>query len=642
MKKNKNYFNLSEKIRQYFHIQAFEDIITWAGKNIDFSGDISAQRNRLDFTKYCYQIDPIKEWEDFINIKTVTCVFPQQMGKTNIFIVGLLYSMVYRPSQSMIVYPSDQLAAETNVTKIQPLMRKIPQLKSELERPKSFRQDRYSFSNCISYFQGSGRKIVSKSCQIVVCDQIDEWQTIANVNNLHQADKRRRSYDSSIMFQVCSPTVQTGKIWQQFLKGSQGYYYLRCCNCFKLSMRSCDLNNLQFESEYNEELKEHIVKAGSERLVCPFCGYEHKEEQKAALIEKGQYIHKVPDRLKTHPSYQVGALASQLKSLCWSIIAQAQLAAGKRSDLESQMLLDNSFKGLPYKRRTIVKEDFQKLKEHCWTLSEAPSLSNVQMVFLIADTQDNRSVVGIFALDVNDNLFLIETKQPQYLMLNDEERNKINSAAENLSKQNGTPYIPVQTVQDMLNKEYLIENGVGIKPFFGLIDRQGHRTNEVQYFAEKNSTILMYQGSQMSTELWRLSDNNRKLYLANARHWKTNLIYYLYSQKKRGQSYLYLKPDISDQVIKQIVCVKPDPSKKYGDDPANWEPEHGAQHDWWDVVKMAYLAVDIAVKSFRYNRFRFGKSPSIVRRFEKMLNRKQQTTQQKDKPFTEQDLDKFL
>lgn len=164
----RNQFDLIKEIREFFSIQAFEKIIPWAEKNIDFSGDISAQRNFLDFSSYPYQIDIIKEWEDLQHIKTVTVVAPEQMGKTNLFVVGLLWRMVFAPSQSMIVYPSDSLAQETNVTKIQPLMKKIPQLKIELDQPRSFRSDRYAFSNLVSYFQGAGSKIVSKSCQVAI------------------------------------------------------------------------------------------------------------------------------------------------------------------------------------------------------------------------------------------------------------------------------------------------------------------------------------------------------------------------------------------------------------------------------------------------------------------------------------------
>lgn len=84
------------------------------------------------------------------------------------------------------------------------------------------------------------------------------------------------------------------------------------------------------------------------------------------------------------------------------------------------------------------------------------------MVFLAADTQDNRSVVGVFALDKNDNVYFIDGKQPQYLMVNDDDRRVINSNRDE----------PIITVQDMLNKEYLKKDGVGLKPTFMVIDRQ--------------------------------------------------------------------------------------------------------------------------------------------------------------------------
>lgn len=80
MSKKIQTFNLVDEIRKYFDIQAFESIIPWAEKNIDFSKDISAQRNRLDFSLYPYQVEVIKQWEDLNNIKTVTVVAPEQLG----------------------------------------------------------------------------------------------------------------------------------------------------------------------------------------------------------------------------------------------------------------------------------------------------------------------------------------------------------------------------------------------------------------------------------------------------------------------------------------------------------------------------------------------------------------------------------
>lgn len=141
----------------------------------------------------------------------------------------------------------------------------------------------------------------------------------------------------------------------------------------------------------------------------------------------------------------------------------------------------------------MTKDDFEKLRIHCWQPHEAPTLENVEMVFMVADTQDDRSVVGIFALDTNDSLHLIESKEVQHLILTDEEREKVNQTREQQARIKGEKFIPVETAEDMLKKQYLIRNGVGIVPTFALIDRQGHRTQEIQYFANRIPNVMMYQ-----------------------------------------------------------------------------------------------------------------------------------------------------
>lgn len=74
-------FPLADKIRDYFRLTPFEHIIPWAQKNINYSLDVSAERSRISFDEFPYQIDPIKEWEDLNSIKTVTLVLPQQRRK---------------------------------------------------------------------------------------------------------------------------------------------------------------------------------------------------------------------------------------------------------------------------------------------------------------------------------------------------------------------------------------------------------------------------------------------------------------------------------------------------------------------------------------------------------------------------------
>lgn len=44
----------------------------------------------------------------------------------------------------------------------------------------------------------------------------------------------------------------------------------------------------------------------------------------------------------------------------------------------------------------------------------------------------------------------------------------------------------------------------------------------------------------------------------------------------------------------------------------------GAVHDWFDVIKMAYLAVDFAIQTMSKKRWRFCQSPALKRRWESL------------------------
>lgn len=122
-------FNLIESIKDYFNIQPFMEIMPWIEKNINLSDDVSSERDHPDFSQYPYQIEILKQWEDLNVRKHVIVVSCEQMGKTTMFLYGLLYRMVFDPCQFLICYPSDAKAAETNLTKFEPLVSHIPRSK---------------------------------------------------------------------------------------------------------------------------------------------------------------------------------------------------------------------------------------------------------------------------------------------------------------------------------------------------------------------------------------------------------------------------------------------------------------------------------------------------------------------------------
>ena len=617
-------FNICEHIKRYFNIQPYTPIIQWCQKNIDFSDQISAQRNKLDFEQYPYQVPILKEWQNQKKkIKTITVVAPEQLGKTNMFVDGLLWNMVHNPCQSLIVYPSDDLAITTNKTKFLPLMRHIPVLKQELQKPKSFKSDCYRFSNLISYFQGAGSKIVSKSCKIVVGDEVDAWNPDSNLDPVADLKKRTRSYNSSICFLISTPTTQKGDIWQSFLQGSRGYWYLRCKSCNQLTMRSCDTHNLQFEADYDQKKHAGVVKPQSIRLICPKCKHQHKEEDKKWMNVNGGFIHEIPERLDQSPSFQIGALASQLPYMSWIRIANAQLEAGKTAELKKKQGFANSIKGLPYIDKKVEKVTEEGVREHQWKVKEAPSRDQIEMVFMTADTQDDRSVIGVWAWSTSDNYYLLKIAEPKYLTISDEQRKVINQQNKQIAIKTGQQFKPLETVEDILNAQYLVEDGVGIKPTFCLMDMRGHRMQDIKYFMKYHYNVLGWLGGKNpgGEDHFKYSQKYRALD-ADAKWYQKEAIHYLHDQTKRDSQYLFFYPDIQQRFIEQILACKPDPNSKWGHFPQNWT--FGSRvHDYFDVTKMAFCARDYALKVMQLQRFRYGKSPKLLQYREDQIKAKE-------------------
>ena len=368
-------------------------------------------------------------------------------------------------------------------------------------------------------------------------------------------------------------------------------------------MRSCDFGNFQFESQYDEIQKLYVSEPGSERLICPKCKHEHTEADKAAMNQTGAYVHKFPDRLDLRPSFQFGALCSQFPFMSWSRIAAKILECGKRADIKAHYELDNSFKGLPYHPRDIATEDMENLKVHFF--HQPPRAEDIEMVFIVSDTQDLFSPTGVFALDCNDNLYLMHYENVPYLWLSQAER-------EEIERRNGEP---VKTVEDLLNDPVRFADGETIAPTFHVVDYRGHRQREISDYAANHRNVIMYAGALLKGETWKQSTKNPRMIIVDAKAFQRVLIWQLYNQKNKQTNFLYLPDDLDKKFQAEISCVQPDKTRRSGHLPENWKPMSDAVHDAFDVLKMAYFAVDFAIKSFHRKRFRVGKSPALMRRW---------------------------
>lgn len=137
-------FPLIDKIREFFNIRPWMQIIPWIETNIVMTDDVSAESDKPDFSRYCYQIEPLKQWEDLNVRKHMTICMCEQMGKTSLFVYGILYRLIYKPGSILVCYPSDSKRNRDQYCEVHPSDEETagPERRASSSKNSSFRQDK--------------------------------------------------------------------------------------------------------------------------------------------------------------------------------------------------------------------------------------------------------------------------------------------------------------------------------------------------------------------------------------------------------------------------------------------------------------------------------------------------------------------
>ena len=559
--------------------RAHERPAEWASRNIVFTHEKDPIKGPLDLTLTPYLIDPINAWElrRGQGLKEVTVVAPEQTGKSLSWECGELWSLQCSPGLSLIYYTSDKKAERINEEKIEPLLKAIPYFADLLELPGSKTLDHYRLGDSLSYFSGVGSRISSFSARRTVADELDDWRERKGNDALDDLRKRARAFRESLCYKVCTPkgTVTESRIWREFLNSSQGYWHLRCCHCGELTLRSCDIHNLQFEAEGDE------VVSGSCRLRCPKCEKDNFEEQKHKMNLDGGYIHRFPGRIENHPGFQWGALASVFVSFAWENIARSQLLAGKTGSLEKQIYFDNSVRGLPFKPRKTDTKGEDALRRHAAPL---PDPEKLLFRFLAVDTQDDGFYWIVRGIDAAENTYLLGCGKADALY-------------------------PAPGVEAPLSEVWDAEYHGG-KCICGIIDEGGHRVKEVRDFAGEHLGLMTYKGNTRIGQPWKASTDVRGLLLVNAEHYRLLLLHAIYWGELRSDGSWFLPQELPEDYKIQILDYKPNNAVRNGNALENYIST-GNDH-FFDCEKMALALVDY---------FRVEIFPKIVKRPPKVVQR---------------------
>ncbi len=545
--------------------RAHVDPDDWAANNIIFSSPKDPIQGPLDLTLSPFLRAPIRAWDlsGITGLREVTVIAPEQMGKTLTWLAGLLWASVYHPGTALIYYTSETKSRLVNSTKLRPLITNVKDLRVYLDLPNAATASEYRLGPAQINFGGVGSRISSITSVYNIADELDDWQPPRGTSPLDDLRKRSRAFSTGLLYKVCTPagTERQSKIWREFLNSSQGYWTLRCQGCGGLTMRSCDVHNLQFDLAEQTDAGVHALPIPeSIRLICPVCHHKHTESDRPALIGHGQYVHKYPDRIN-NLGYQIGLLASQFTSGSWMTIATAQCRSGKSGDEEAQRYFDNSIRGLPFKARKLDAGCSRALHIHQVPM---PDATTIRWRFLSADTQEDCFYYVVRGVDSKLNSYLLDCGRLETV-------DALRSAI--LGQYAGGPLIA------------------------SIIDEGGHRQDEVRTIARELARVYTYKGNTSIRAHWKLSEDFARLILGHAEFWRVQLLQKIYAAARTPDHYWYTTEAMTDDYIKQLSAWSRPSSGKTADELADgdvscYRKTDGAADHYFDAEKMCLLLID--------------------------------------------------
>ena len=187
-----------------------------------------------------YIVEPLNSWADD-SVKDLVLVFGSQSGKTGMIMGGVAWMIINFPSRALWVMPGKELAQSFSETRWQPMLRASPSIACRIPTGAA----RHAFKKTQQMIDGgaivgfigsnSPSQLSSTPARMVIMDEVDKFKegTSREASAVNLAEQRTKSFANPKRIKTSTPTLDTGLIWQEFLKGDQRRYFVPCPHCKK-------------------------------------------------------------------------------------------------------------------------------------------------------------------------------------------------------------------------------------------------------------------------------------------------------------------------------------------------------------------------------------------------------------------------
>lgn len=451
--------DLLAKTYAMFRPPANDTVSEWADKNRVLVSESSAEPGPWRTDRAPYQREIMDAFTQ-PGIYEIDIMASAQIGKTEIQLNMMGRAMDIDPGPMLYVQPTDKVAEDYSKRRIAPMISACPPLRDKVYRAKG-----RDANNTITMktFPGGSLAIIganspsdlaSKPVRYIFMDEIDRFPASAGTEGdpIELAERRTETYRHNRKIVKCStPTIKgASKIERAYMHGTQEEWRTECPHCQNFSfIRFDDVKFDKEEFQDEEGQTQYLVR--NTRWLCPICKRETPEVEVKRCAAK--WFIRNPKAVQNGVrSFRLNAFMSpwsDWKSICLSFLKA-------KNDPYLLRVFHNTMLGESWKMRdnSGAPEKLFSRREHY--NAEVPS--GVLVLTMGIDTQDNRLEYEVVGWDKNEQSWGIS-------------RGVIPGRAD-------SPGVWAE-VDDLLDREWKMANGMGMRILATFVDSGGHFTESV-------------------------------------------------------------------------------------------------------------------------------------------------------------------
>jgi phage terminase large subunit GpA-like protein len=339
----------------------------WSKKHVRLDARFTARPGFYDVGFTPYMRGP-HEWFSDPRVTEMTGCKSRQVGGTTLLANCMMYAVGEDPGPILYVTSTGTNAQSFSEREWIPRVDLSPLLSSlKPDNPDDFKKVEQHFKTCTAKFVGSNSpaNLMSRAIRYLFEDEIDTWpeDNGAEAPSIEIVEACTLSYGhTKKILRISTPTVETGAIWQNYLRGSQHKYHVPCPHCehkFELLFEHLNFHRDECRTEEGVWDLDKLVRLTS--LTCPSCKGDIDQVDQSLMVDKGIWVQTNMGAPRNHISWHISALYSP--TVTWGDVAKAFIQ--KHETPGGLHDFYNHYLGLPFQRKstTVTISDIEAVRD---------------------------------------------------------------------------------------------------------------------------------------------------------------------------------------------------------------------------------------------------------------------------------------